>query len=70
MSRINGIINNKIRVQKKSRLRGSEPDEDFAFYVVCEKGLVTFISNPSLAKFSIVTSHSASTAQVFETYRM
>ena len=45
-----------VRVQKKSRLRGSEPEEDFAFYVVFEEGLVTFISNPTSDKFSIVTS--------------
>ena len=38
-------------VQKKSRLHGSEPEEDFAFYVVFEKG--TGINNPVSAKFSI-----------------
>ena len=27
------------RVQKKSRLHGSEPEEDFAFYVVFEEAL-------------------------------
>ena len=43
------------RVQKKSRLHGSEPEEDFAFYVIFEEGLVIFINNPSSAKFSIVT---------------
>ena len=46
----------KTRVQKKSRLRGSETEEDFAFYVVFEEGLVIFINNSSLATFSIVTS--------------
>ena len=45
-----------LRVQKKSRLHGSEPEEDFAFCVVFEEGLVIFINNPFSTKFSIVTS--------------
>ena len=44
----------RARVQKKSRLRGSEPEEDFAFYVVFEEGLVIFINNPVSAKFSVM----------------
>ena len=40
-------------VQKKSRLHGSELEEDFAFYAVFEKGLVTCINNPVPSKFSI-----------------
>ena len=28
------------RVQKKSRLHGCEPEEDFAFYVIFEEGFV------------------------------
>ena len=39
-------------VQKKSRLRGSEPEEDFAVYIVFEEGLVMCINNPVSAKFS------------------
>ena len=34
------------RIQKKSRLHGSEPEEGFAFYVVFEEGLVICINNP------------------------
>ena len=41
------------RVQKKSRLHGCEPEEEFAFYVVFEEGLVIFINNPVSAKFSV-----------------
>ena len=44
------------RVQKKSRLHGFEPEEDFAFYVIFEEGLVICTNNPVSAKFSIVTS--------------
>ena len=39
--------------QKKSRLHGSEPEEDFAFYVVFEEGLVICFNNPISAKFSV-----------------
>ena len=48
------------RVQKKSRLHGSEPEENFAFYVVFEEGLVICINNPVSAKFS---SHRATTVK-------
>ena len=48
------------RVQKKSRLQGSEPEEDFAFYVIFEEGLVICINNPDSAKFSV---HRASTVK-------
>ena len=41
------------RVQKKSRLHGCEPEEDFAFYVTFEEGFVIFINNPVSAKFSV-----------------
>ena len=41
------------RVQKKSRLHGSEPEECSAFYVVLEEGLVICINNPVSAKFSV-----------------
>ena len=40
------------RVQKKSRLRGSEPEED-ALYVVFQEGFVICINNPVSAKFSV-----------------
>ena len=43
----------KTRVQKKSRLHGSETEEDFAFYVIFEEGLVICINNPDSAKFSV-----------------
>ena len=42
------------RVQKKSRLHGSEPEEDFAFYVIFEEGLVMCINNPVSVKFSLM----------------
>ena len=41
-----------IRVQKKSQLHGCEPEEDFAFYVVFEEGLVICVKNPVSAEFS------------------
>ena len=44
------------RIQKKSRLHGSEPEEDIAFCVVFEEGLVICINNPVSAKFSVVIS--------------
>ena len=58
------------RVQKKSRLHGSEPEEDFVFYVVFEEGLAICIHNPISAKFSVnatstVKGHSRSTLQFF-----
>ena len=37
--------------RKKSRLHGTEPEEDFTFYVVFEEG--TCINNPVSAKLSI-----------------
>ena len=42
----------KSRVQKKSRLHGSEPEENFALYVVFEEGFEICIDNPVSAKFS------------------
>ena len=39
------------RVQKKSRLHGSEPEENFALYDVFEEGFGIFINNPVSAKF-------------------
>ena len=41
-------------VQKKSRLRGSEPEGDFAFYIVFEESLVMCINNPVLVRFSLM----------------
>ena len=41
-----------IRVQKKSRLHGSEPEENFALYDVFEEGFEICIDNPVSAKFS------------------
>ena len=41
------------RIQKKSLFHGSEPEEDFAFYIVFEEGLVICINNPVSAKFSV-----------------
>ena len=41
------------RIQKKSRFHDSEPEEDFAFYVVFEEGLVICINNPVSIKFSV-----------------
>ena len=40
------------RVQKKSRLHGCEPKEDFVFYVVFEEGLVNCVKNP-VSEFSV-----------------
>ena len=40
------------RVQKKSRLHGSEPEENFAFYDVFEEDFEICIDNPISAKFS------------------
>ena len=42
----------KARVQKKSRLHGSGPEENFALYVVFEEGIDICINNPVSAKFS------------------
>ena len=39
------------RVQKKSRLHGSEPEENFALYDVFEEGFEVCINNPVSAKF-------------------
>ena len=39
------------RVQKKSRLHGSEQEENFALYVVFEEGFEICIDNPVSAKF-------------------
>ena len=44
------------RIQKKSRLQGSEPEEDFAFYVVFEEGLVICINSVSTKSSVNVTS--------------
>ena len=41
-----------LRVQKKSRLHGSEPEENFALYVVFEEGFEICTDNPVSAKFS------------------
>ena len=41
------------RIQKNSRLHGSEPEEDFAFFIVFEEGLVSCINNLGSAKFSV-----------------
>ena len=51
-----------IRIQKKSQLHGSEPEEDLAFYVVFKEGLVICTNNPISAKFSVVTSTVKDTA--------
>ena len=40
------------RVQKKSRLHGSEPEENFTLYVVFEEGFEICIDNPVSANFS------------------
>ena len=40
-----------IRVQKESRLHGSEPEENFALYDVFEEGFEICINNPVSAKF-------------------
>ena len=40
-----------IRVQKKLRLQGSEPEENFALYDVFEEGFEICIYNPVSAKF-------------------
>ena len=40
------------RVQKKSRLHGSEPEENFAFYDVFEEDFEICIDNPISTKFS------------------
>ena len=40
------------RVQKKSRLHGSEPEENFPLYDVFEEGFEICIDNPVSAKFS------------------
>ena len=45
---LQGIRN---RVQKKSRLHGSEPEENFALYDVFEEGFEIRINNPVSAKF-------------------
>ena len=39
------------RVQKKSRLNGSEPEENFALYDVFEEGCEICINNSVSAKF-------------------
>ena len=39
------------RVQKKSRLHGSEPEENFTLYDVFEEGFEICINNPVSAKF-------------------
>ena len=39
---------------EKSRLHGSEPEEDFAFRVTFEEGLVICINSPVSAKFSLM----------------
>ena len=39
------------RVQKKSRLHGSEPEENFARHDVFEEGFELCINNPLSAKF-------------------
>ena len=36
-----------------SRLHGSEPEEDFACYVIFEEGLVIWINNSVSEKFSV-----------------
>ena len=43
------------RVQKNSRLHGSEPEETFTLYVVFEGGFEICIDNPVSAKFSYYT---------------
>ena len=43
------------RIQKKSRLHGSEPEETFTLYVVFEEGFEICIDNPVSAKFSYYT---------------
>ena len=40
------------RVQKQSRLHGSEPEENFPLYDVFEEGFEICIDNPVSAKFS------------------
>ena len=40
------------RVQKQSRLHGSEPEENFAIYVVFEEDFEICINNPVSAKLS------------------
>ena len=42
-----------IRIRKKSRLHFSEPEEDFAFYVVFEEGLAICINNSVSTKSSV-----------------
>ena len=42
---------NLSRVQKKSRLHGSEPEENFALHAVFEEGIEICINNPVSAKF-------------------
>ena len=39
------------RVQKKSRLHGPEPEENFTLYDVFEEGFEICINNPVSAKF-------------------
>ena len=39
------------RVQKKSRLHGSEPEENFPLYGVFEEDFEIYIDNPVSAKF-------------------
>ena len=46
------LVTSRPRVQKKSRLHGSEPEENRAFYVVFEEGFEICIDNPVSAKFS------------------
>ena len=43
------------RVQKKSRLHGSEQEENFALYVVFEEAFEICIDNPVPAKISYYT---------------
>ena len=49
----NNISKDHGRIQKKSRLHGSEPEEEFAFYVIVEEGLAICINSPVSAKFSV-----------------
>ena len=38
---------------ESTKSHGSEPEEDFDFYIVFEGGIVICINNPASAKFSV-----------------
>ena len=65
----------RCRVQKKSRLHGSEPEENFVLYDVFEEGFEICINNSVSAKFlynatSNYEGHSPLTVKASETYPM